>query len=727
MAVQLEGLQKEIWEKKYKYKDDNSIEDTWGRVAKAIASVEKDKEVWEEKFYNLLYDFKFIPGGRITAGAGTPHNFLLNCATQNVEDSLESIYETVKRAAVLAKSNYGCGFNFSKLRPKNAGLSRGGTASGPVSFMRVFDTSGSVIETGGGRRAASIGILRVDHPDILEFIEAKRQEGVLTQFNISVGITNKFLAAVKSNSDFDLVFNGKVVETVKARTIWDKLVNSGYMYNDPGIFNLDEVAKYNNGWYYQELDCVNPCGEIPLPSTGGVCDLGSINITKFIKSPFTSSSLDSNFDWEGYTEAIQTAVRFLDNVLDVSDYPYEDLADSAKSDRRIGLNAVAGLGSFLAMLKIPYDSTEAVGVAESLQSYATQVAYRTSIQLAIEKGSFKNFDAVDYVVGSFIEKHFKTLIDDIFTNGIRNVSLLTIPPVGTGSILAGNISNGLEPIFAVEYNRTVRQPDNTSKVEPVEDFAWKLYKELGKPDGETPSYFKTSREISPKSHINVQAKLQEYIDGSISKTVNMPESFTLKEYEEVLWYAIEKGCKGFTSFREGTRVGVLETKKPHKATEDKLKAIEPKKKRARVLSGRTYKISDDLGNLYVTINDIEDKGKVKPFEIFIESNSETASLHSEWYKAISKLMSAVMRRTDDASFMVKDLQSIFAPKGYFANGQYLMSKPQMIGNILEEHMNFTSGVSKKEIFTKCPECGELSFSKEGGCGSCKSCGFSQCG
>lgn len=727
--IKLEGLQKEIWEKKYKYKDDNTIEDTWKRVANAIASVEKDKEHWEEAFYNLLYDFKFIPGGRITAGAGTPHNYLLNCASQPVEDSLEGIYETVKRAAVLAKSNYGCGFNFSTLRPKNSGLSKGGTASGPVSFMRVFDTSGSVIETGGGRRAASIAILRVDHPDILEFIEAKRNEGTLTQFNISVGITDKFLKAVKDDTDFDLVFDGKVVQTIKAKSIWDKLIHSGYNYNDPGIFNLDEVARYNNGWYYQTLDSVNPCGEIPLPSTGGVCDLGNINITKFIKKPFTSSSLDDNFDWDGYEKAITTAVRFLDNVLDVSDYPYEDLAESARNDRRIGLNVVAGLGSFLAMMKIPYDSIEARESAMKLQKFAMNAAYITSICLADEKGSFKNFDSDKYVTGRFIEANLAGNIRDIHRIGMRNVSLLTIPPVGTGSILAGNISNGLEPIFALEYNRNVRQVDSSTKVEPVEDYAWRLYKELGKPEGEHPVYFKTSREISPKDHVNVQAALQKYIDGSISKTINMPSTFTIKEYEEVLLYSVEKGCKGFTSFREGTRQGVLETKQENKTkpAEEKIKTTEPKKKRPRILSGKTYKISDDIGNIYVTINNVEDKGKVKPLEIFINSNSETESIYGEWYKALSKIMSAVMRRTDDCAFMVKDLQTIAAPKGYFSDGQYMQSKPQMLGNILEEHIESLQGVKKKEVFTKCPECGEVSFSKEGGCGSCKSCGFSQCG
>lgn len=850
-------LSEEIWKKKHKHEDDVTINDSWRRVAKAVASVEKDPAYWEEKFFALQKDFSFIPGGRISAGAGTRNNYLLNCAVLPIEnDSIDGIYEAIKKAAVLAKCNYGVGFDFSALRPKNAKVSKGGVASGPVSFMKVFDASGSIIETGGGRRAATIGVLRVDHPDILEFISAKREPGVLTQFNISVGLTTKFLDAVRAKEDFDLVFKGEVHQTIPALDIWNKLVESAYNYNDPGIILLDEVNKYNNGWYLYDIAATNPCftgdmrlltteghipfselegkeftiiskdrtfapgsvwktgikptvrlefyegqgavtctadhvfmlddgaeckaedtvglriksfdpavgerrvksvtpngeaevydfrepethwgvvegliahncGEIPLPPFG-VCCLGSVNLTRFVKEPFSGKPWVENFDWDGYENTIATATRFLDNVLDVSEYPYPEMSDRARSDRRIGLCTVAGLGSTLAMLQVPYDSALGVEIAAELQRLSTELAYRTSVDLAKEKGPFPNFLASKYVKGHFIQKLPKELQDSIFKNGIRNLALLTIPPVGTGSLVAGNISNGLEPIFALEYDRKVRQPDGSSKIEPVEDYAWRLWKSEGNADTSTPAFFKTSREIEPKTHIDMQVALQHWIDGSISKTANIPESFPLKDYEKLMWHAIDSGAKGVTSFREGTREGVLEVRKEEdkKHKEDKIKGKEPKKKRPRLLSGTTYKISDDLGNLYITINNIEEKGKVRPFEIFIESNSETASLYSEWYKAISKLMSAVMRRTDDANFMVADLKSIFAPKGYFSEGQYMQSKPQMIGSILEEHIAALAGVAKKETLAKCPECGEMSFSKEGGCGSCKSCGFSQCG
>lgn len=988
MSYQLEGLQEEIFKKKYRQKDE-TIEDMWQRVASSIASVEGENHAkYTGHFYNLLHDFKFIPGGRISSGAGTLNNYLLNCAVLFVEDSIEGIYEAIKQAAVLAKCNYGVGFDFSTLRPARDGVSRGGVASGPVSFMRVFDTSGAIIETGGGRRAAAIGVLRVDHPDIFEFIEAKRETGVLTQFNISVGITQAFLDAVKRDDTFELVFNGKVYSTVEAKDIWKKLNQSGFMYNDPGLLMLDEVNKYNNGYYlydikatnpclhpdslvetvdgrvriadikeptqvytmqadgslgirrcsaswvskknaetlkvtirsgksvictpdhliyvkyrgwvkaqdlqvgdvlvqlcrarrgaaysgvklstednrayrmehrmvaeavygpladdqdvhhvdgntynnakgnlevlehedhcshtayvdhpqiHQERDCsgkfvatgrtakriipmptelqsnmssnhsarvvsievgpvtdvydlcvedthnfiadfivVHNCGEIPLPPFG-VCDLGNLNLTRYVKEPFKDfgkgltennylEEMFKNVDITGYKKDIHAAVRFLDNVLDASDYPYPEIKERACGDRRIGLNGVAGFGSFLAMLRIPYDSGSARQYAKELQYICTCEAYRASIQLAKEKGPFPNFDKEKYLKAQFIKKLPEDIQEGIAEHGIRNLALLTIPPVGTGSLMAGNISNGLEPIFALEYTRKVRQPDQSSKDEAVEDYAWKLFKQteewkLSEKGSPKPTFFKTSRDIPPKAHIDVQAAFQEWIDGSISKTINMPEKTSLQEYEEAVWYAIAKGCKGFTSFREGTREGVLSTqdegkKKDSTRTDEKIKSAAPKKKRPRKLSGTTYKIADDKGNLYITINDIEERGKVRPFEIFINSNGENGE-YSAWYKALGKLLSAVMRRTDECTFIIKDLQSIFGVNGFFSDGKYVQSQPQMIGNILEEHYRSLHPEAAKEIkYVKCPDCGEVTYYKEGGCGKCLQCGFSSCG
>lgn len=725
----LTGLSKEIWEKKYKYENEKNITDTWKRVAKAISSVENDKDRWEKEFYNILYDFKFIPGGRITAAAGTKNNYLNNCKTLPIKDSIDEIYETIKKAAISAKCNFGIGINFSPIRPKDSSVSKGGTASGAVSFMKVFDASGSIIETGGGRRAAALGILNVEHPDIYDFLDAKRQENVLTQFNISAGIKDKFLKAVREDSDWNLEWGGKTYKTVKAKDIWSKIVKSGYMYNDPGLFLLDRVNYYNNGWYLYDITTANACGELPLPDYA-VCCLGNINLTKFIINPFSNNV---SFDYKGFIETIKVGVRFLDNVLDVSDYPFQETIDRVKGDRRIGLCGVAGLGDALAMMKIKYDSEEAIVFTENLKKIAKEESYLASIELAKEKGSFPNFDKDKFLEGNFIKECLpQNIVDSIRENGIRNIAMLTVPPVGTGSILAGNISNGLEPIFSLEYNRKVRQQNGETKTELVEDYAWGLYKSLGSVDGECPEYFITSREIHPKKHIDIMAVIQKHNDGAISKTVNMPESISLEEYEDILWYAIDSGVKGFTSFREGTREGVLSSKKEEKKneskTEEKIKSVEPKKKRPRVLNGKTYKVSDDKGNLYVNINDIEEKGKIRPFEVFITSNGENSE-YMPWYRAMGKLISAVMRRVPDGDigFIIKDLKQIYGEKGYFSDGKYVQSQPQMIGLVLEEHWKDINNVKDEIKLSKCPECGEYSYSKEGGCGKCLGCGYSSCG
>lgn len=729
--MEFTNLAKELWKKKHYSENDNSIDDVITRVANAIASIETDKkEYYETEFYEQLSTMKFIPGGRIYNGAGTKSNFLLNCAVIAVGDSMEEIYDTIKKAAVMFKSNYGVGYNFSKIRPKNAKLSRGGTASGPVSFMKVFDVSGSVVETGGGRRAAQIAILNIQHPDIVEFIDAKREQNVLTQFNISVGITNDFIDAVRNDTDWELKFNGEVYETVKAKDLFNKICESAWKYNDPGLFFIDEVNHFNNGYYIYDINASNPCGELPLPPNG-VCALLNINLTKYITGAFTD---DIEFDYDEYIKSLKLAVRFVDNVVTYSDYPFEEIKNHVNADRRLGINGISGIGSALAMMKIVYGSEESKAFIENICNIWRDTVYRESIELAKERGSFSYFDKEKHKDANFIKTLPKDIQDAIYTYGVRNVALMTIPPVGTGSLLANNISNGIEPIFALEYERVVRD-GNIKRTELVEDYAWGLYKEFtenSKPD--IPEYFITSRKLNPKEHIDIQAIAQKYCDGAISKTCNCPESTTLEDFKELFWYAQENHLKGFTTFREGTREGVLSEISETKTEEapkkvEKIKAIEPKKKRPRVLDGKTYKVSDDKGNLYISINNIEERGKIRPFEIFLNSNGENSE-YMPWYRAMAKLISAVMRRIPDGdiSFIVNDLKSIYADKGYFRDGKYIQSHPQLIGMILEEHMHSLNPALKEEIkFSKCPECGDISYSKEGGCGKCLGCGYSSCG
>lgn len=733
----LTGLAKEIWTKKYKAEGDKTWADTAVRVGTAIAFQEKDQYKYADAFSRLIETLTLIPGGRITAGAGTRNNFLLNCAVLPVEDSMREIMESQTKAVVMFQSAYGVGYNYSKLRPKGTKLKRGGVASGPVSFMHGFNAWGELVETGGARRAAQIAVLNIHHPDILDFIDAKRIDGKLAQFNISVGITQEFVDAVELDLDFDLGFDGEIMKTIRARDLWDKLCESGWLYNDPGILMIDEVNRYNNGYYLYTIDATNPCGELPLPPYG-VCCLGNINLTKFVIDPFSADShmitVWENFDQKEYKWAIRMAVRFLDNVLDVSDYPYQEIIDRVQGDRRIGLNPLAGLGSTLAMLKLSYDSKEAINFVSELTRLAMEIAYDESVELAIEKGAFPNYDQDKYLNANFIKEKLPIwLKDKIALHGIRNIALLTVPPVGTGSLIAGNISNGLEPIFSLEYNRKVRQPDGTFIQEPVEDYAWGLYKNRSSDDGHwgTPDYFKTSREINPKAHVDMQAVIQQWIDGSLSKTANVPESFTLEEYKDLMLYAIKKGVKGFTTFREGTREGVLTEKKETKpVVVEHVPIALDSIRRPRVLDGKTYQIKEeDNHRTYCTVNHVEIDGKKVPWEIFFYSSSR----NNELYAAVGRLASRIMRKTGDVQAVIDELKEIGGDHGYITQEYgYVQSKPMHFAFLLEEYMNgLTSDVPSPNATTisggKCPECGAMEYFKEGGCSKCRECGYSACG
>jgi ribonucleoside-diphosphate reductase alpha chain len=721
----LKGIQKEIWIKKYKADTDLCIEDTWRRVAKWAASAEEPllRAEWEEKFYSILYDFVFIPGGRITEAAGTKNSYANNCFVLDIEDNLEEIFETVKRTAMISKKNGGTGICFDKIRPANAPLSGGGVGSGVVSFMRVFDVSCDVIKTGSkNRRAALMGILGVQHPEIFEFIDAKRQQGVLTNFNISVSITDDFIEAVKNDADWDLVFGGVVYRTVKAKDLWNKLCYSGWMFNDPGIFFKDTTNKYNNLYYIMDFSCTNPCGELPLFPWGACC-LGNVNMTKFIINPFSDNP---EFDLGKYYGVLAIATRFLDNILDVTQYPYEQNKEIALRDRRIGLNPFAGLGDTLAMMKLPYDSSKARQFAKQIAKQACETVYLASIDLAKEKGVFPSFDKEKYLNSNFIFNRFgenSKVLYGLENVGPRNSAALTLPPVGTGSILAYNISSGMEPIFAREYWRDFLQPDGTKDKELMEDYAWGLWKKLN-PNSyvqedlnstdkkwNVPDYFKTSMEIDPKDHILMQATLQTYVDGSISKTANLPAEYTLEDYKELLMFAWDNGLKGFTTFRDGTREGVLSTTND-KAKETPVRETSIKPKRPRKLKGETYQIPEhDGNNTYCTINQNEGK----PWEIFFNSSGQ----NYEWFAAIGRLASRIMRKTGDIDSVIGELKQIKG-EGFFTQDYgFVESRPQLVGLMLEEYYKGLTGEIKTEsIIGQCEICGG-NLVKRGGCVQCE--------
>jgi len=705
-AASLPEISWQIWDMKYRQKSedgtpiDQTVEDMWKRIARGLAVFERERDHWEKKFYSCLENFKFLPAGRIQANAGTSRKkvTMFNCYVLNrINDSMEGIFETVRNAALTQKQGGGIGMDFSTLRPQGAFI-RGvhATASGPVSFMRVFDATCRTILSAGQRRGAQMAVLSCSHPDIEAFIDAKRDGKSLQNFNLSVAITNAFVEAVREDKNWDLTFNGKVHKTVRARDLWNRIMRSTYEYAEPGFILMDRINEMNNLSYCEEIRATNPCGEQPLPPFGA-CLLGSVNLTRFVKKPFEQKA---EMDYAGIRETAATAVRMLDNTIDISNYPLEAQREEAMRKRRMGIG-ITGLADALVFLRQRYGSPEAAATASKVMETICHAVYRASIELAKEKGVFPALDREKHVKGAFIANLPDDIRAGILAHGIRNSHLTSIAPTGTISLYAGNVSSGLEPIFALRYTRKVRTGTGDDMIEQeVRDYAYHVYHERHPhaKDDSLPAYFVTSDSIKPKEHVDMQAALQPHVDSSISKTINIPTDTPFEEFEDIYLYAYEKGLKGCTTFRPNEKItGVLVKKDDKKATEGK----EPQatdgalgnderefiKNRPIELKGKTYKLTTPLSGqaLYITINDIiEANGTVRPFELFINSKNLQ---HFAWMVAMTRLISAVFRRTKDPSFLVEELKSIFDPNGgYFKGGHYIPSLVAEIGEVVEQHL-----------------------------------------
>jgi ribonucleoside-diphosphate reductase alpha chain len=568
-----------IWDTKYRWRDgdevhDQTIQDSWRRVARALAVIESENaEEWEHRFYTILDDFKFLPGGRILAGAGTQHRVtLFNCFVMGIiDDSMNGIFDALKEGALTMQQGGGVGYDFSTLRPRGAlAQSTGGIASGPVSFMRIWNTMCSTLLSTGARRGAMMATMRCDHPDIEEFIYAKQTSNELIHFNLSVQVLDDFVNAARRGDHWDLVFPAdkisrndamndeivmkrwpgtvepvacRVVKRVDAGELWRKIIRATYDYAEPGVLFVDRINQLNNLWYCENITATNPCGEIPLPSYGA-CDLGSINLTRFVKNPFKP---DVSLDMEGIQTTVQVAVRLLNNVIDISSYPLDKQARMQLNNRRIGLG-VTGLANALMMLGLHYAQPNARETAATIMKTICHAAYRTSIELAREKGSFPFFDAEKYLQGGFIQTLPESIRNDIKKYGIRNSHLIAIAPTGTISLLANNISSGLEPVYDLSFNRRVLERDGKYKEYDVSDYAYTLWKtRRGKQP--LPPAFVTAQELLPQAHLDMQAALQPYVDNSISKTINIPEDFPFESFHDVYEQAYDKGLKGCTTFR----------------------------------------------------------------------------------------------------------------------------------------------------------------------------------
>lgn len=572
-----------IWETKYRYYSDTvpmdkDITSTWQRVARAAAQAETtDISNWQERFYDLLADFHFLPGGRILAGAGTDKDVtLFNCFVMGtIDDSMDGIFEALKEAALTMQQGGGVGYDFSTLRPRGfIAHHRGTVASGPVSFMHIWDAMCATVLSTGARRGAMMATLRCDHPDIEEFIRAKREHGSLTRFNLSILITNKFMQAVSNDEQWPLIFPVedqqladqycewpgydtpvpcRIVRRVRARELWQQIMRGTYEYAEPGVLFYDRINQENNLHYREIISATNPCGEIPLPPYGA-CNLGSFNLTRYINNPFTDNA---GLDWPRLQEDVNVAVRFLDNIIDISRFPLVRHQAYETGSRRIGLG-ISGLADALIMLGHRYDSDAARQWAAEVMQTLCHQAYSASIALAQEKAPFPFFDAEAYQRSPFIQRLPDKLQQQIRKHGIRNSHLLAIAPTGTISLYAHNISSGIEPVYDLQAKRRVLNHDGEFVDFQVRDYAWQLWKQQH-PDAPRPDYFRTAMQIDPRDHLLMQAKLQPYIDNAISKTINVPENYPFEQFQDLYRLAYDNGLKGCTTYRPNPVTGAILT------------------------------------------------------------------------------------------------------------------------------------------------------------------------
>jgi ribonucleoside-diphosphate reductase alpha chain len=762
----MDSFSHRVWDLKYRLKHpdgipiDRSVDDTWARVARAAAEAEpKDKrEFWAAEFSSALTDYRFLPAGRILAGAGTGRAVtLFNCFVMgNIPDDLSGIFAHLREAALTMQQGGGIGYDFSTLRPRGAMVKGvGADASGPISFMDVWDSMCRTIMSAGARRGAMMGTLSCSHPDIEEFIDAKRGGDRLRNFNLSVLVTDAFMAAVENDLPWDLVFDARVHRTVSARALWDRIMAATYEAAEPGVIFIDRVNALNNLAYCETIQATNPCGEQPLPPYGA-CLLGSINLAKLIRGHFSE---EAELDEAELDRLARIAVRFLDNIIDVSRFPLAAQRQEAVQKRRIGLG-ITGLADALIFCRTRYGSPRSISLTERWLRIFRDSAYDESAILASEKGAFPLFDREAYLRRPNIIDLPESTRGKIVQAGIRNALLTSIAPAGTISLFAGNISSGIEPVFANAFRRDVLMPDGTRREERVSDFAYRSFRALFGDETEVPDYFVPAHELSPFEHLRVQAAAQKYIDSSISKTINCPADIPFDAFKQVYLAAYREGCKGCTTYRPNAVTGaVLQSDSPrpiaepakqltaqtisrsdHSETGSVVYMTKPLD-RPGDLSGHTYKVRwPDLDHaFYITINDIEQDGRKRPFEIFINSKNME---HYAWTVALTRMISAVFRRGGDITFVVDELKAVFDPRGgQWIGGRYIPSLLPAIGEIIERHLVATGFIPDREgelektrkiaiaggeLFRTCPWCSSSSLARVEGCDTCFTCGYSKC-
>ena len=710
-------------------------DDLWRRVAKELAIPEKDEEKrkeWTSKFYWLLQDYRFVPGGRILFGAGQPRkSTLLNCYFFRIkEDSIEAIFDWCKEAARTYSFGGGVGTDISGLRPKGAPVNNSAIySSGSVSFMELLSTTTGTIGQ-AGRRGALMITIRVDHPDVLDFISVKKDLKKVNYANISVKISDDFMKAVETDADFMLRFKNEKVEvnrTVRAREVWKSLIKGAWQSAEPGVLFWDTIKRESTTEYNKmEVQGVNPCSEQTLESYGCCC-LGSVNLSAFVKEPFTERA---SIDWDSLTRATQYGVRFLDNVLDYNAerHPLPQQKEASLWSRRIGVG-ITGLGDMLIKLGLKYDEDSTIGFVDHLFERIKNVIYEYSSDLGKEKGSFPAFDADKHLAQPFVARLEDKVKEKIRTQGLRNAAITTIPPVGSGSILAGT-SSGVEPVFALSYTRRSKS---------LSEGEFKVFHPLVKEymgatgareEGQLPNYFVTSHQIRPEMRVKMQATIQKHVDTAISSTVNLPQEITPEEVEKIYMLAWRMGCKGITVYREGSREGILETEKVTKKAEAPKTSFE----RPRMMEGRTLKLKLPQGGLYLTANLVN--GDLK--EVFVTLGKSGGDEKAD-AEALGRLISLYLQHGGDIKQVISTLKGIKGKYVSWDEGTQLQSIPDAIAKALElitlNHVvkeaeaptvPVSSPEGRKTGGATCPDCHESSLIFESGCYKCTNCGYSKC-
>lgn len=805
--MKFDGVRQKVFLDRYALKGEDgeliehTPEEMWARVARGIAQNEKKsvQKKWEAEFYRVMEDFKFVPGGRILSGAGTGYQVTyFNCfVIPSPKDSRHGILESLGQLVEIQSRAGGVGLNLSSLRPRGSRVKKvNGTSSGPINWATLFSVAThDIVQQGGSRRGATMLMLWDWHPDIEEFITVKQDLTKINGANLSVCISDEFMEAVKADKPWELVYpdlndprydevwdgdmrkwkemggNVKVYKTVQAKELWDLICTAAWQSAEPGLHFLDRSNKRSNTWYFEHLVATNPCGEQPL-GPWAVCNLGAMNLAAYVKGADLATDTPGKFDYEAFGRDVKVAMRLLDNVIDQTYYFFKENEKIAKEIRRTGLG-IMGLGDALIKMQLPYGSEESLPVIEKIFRTLRDSAYDASTDLAKEKGAFPKFDAEKYMKGFHIKALSTELRKKIAQQGIRNAVLLTIAPTGTTSLVSG-VSSGIEPVYEFVFKRRWRGGEETMYHPLLEE--WKV----AHPDGDKPHYFVSANDLTPVEHAKVQAVAQEFIDSSISKTVNAPNNHTIEDVKSLYMMAYDLGLKGITYMRDGSRQGVLERieeKKPADVPAEKEVAkpaipVTPRMPRPMMLTGVTYKADSPTGKLYVTINN-DEKGDL--FEVFINHGKSGSDLMA-LADALGRMISFVLRihspvpARERVREIVSELAGIGGSRSSGFGENRVRSLPDAISKVLARHCEFkvngkvedkvtlselsnghapseklseaatelmanqltlpqadmSASASTTSLFDICPECGSGSFAYEEGCKKCYACGYSEC-